>query len=132
VAAAGVPGVVHPQGTAFPAGVAAAGSRVKGCVTADDPTDLIAMNVLSRDLDAGCRVWVDVTGLAFDPAGGYTGYVHMSRNRTWGRQLTCYLASGRATILARSAGDLRHRDLTKIHRLPVLASGGGITLRRVR
>src|SRR3954452_6577784 len=37
-------------------------ARVHGCVTSDDPGVLAAVDVLSRDLRAGCEVWPDVTG----------------------------------------------------------------------
>ena len=96
------------RGTPFPAaalGRAAASSR---CVTADSPVVLIQMDLLSRDLERGCRVWVDVTGLTYDTADvrrpdGKPG-CHASLNRPWQQALSGYLLSGNATVLVRSRG----------------------------
>lgn len=134
VVAYGVPGAMLPKGKHFPAALAAAAARTSGCITADDPTYLIEMNVLSRDLDAGCQVWIDVTGLTYDPAaGGGDGRRHPRwMNARWLRQLNDYLLSGSATMVERKATALDRASQTRIQRLPVLATGNAFRLRRVR
>jgi len=128
--AVGIPGILHRQGTAIPAPVAAAGTRTTGCITADDPAYLIGLNVLSRDLEAGCPVWIDVTGLAFDKAGGNSGYANLGHNRLWQHKIMGYLLSGRATIITRSTTALNQRSRAHIRALHALARSHGITLER--
>jgi alpha-1,2-mannosyltransferase len=133
VLGAGIPGVVHPVGKAFPPELTAAAARTKGCITADDPTYLIEMNVLSRDFDAGCPVWVDVTGLTYDPAGGggNGSGIHRTTDPTWQHQVMGYLLSGKATVVARSETGLDHQSRRHVHRLPVVAHDDGFALRQV-
>jgi len=123
------------RGTRFPGaalGQAAASSR---CVTADSPGALIEMDLLSRDLARGCRVWVDVTGLTYDlPSARRPDGAQVPRrlNRPWQQALIGYLLSGNATVLVRSASDgFSPSDARTIDRLPVLARDSGETLRRV-
>jgi alpha-1,2-mannosyltransferase len=89
------------QGDVFPR---AAFNRADpaGCVTADDPTALIEMNRLSRDFSAGCRVPVDVTGIAYDrlyrpePPGDFEPWYH---NTAFRKYLHTYLLSGHAFVI---------------------------------
>ncbi len=128
----GIPAVLHPIGTPIPPRLATVASRVHGCVTADDPAYLVGMNVLSRDLAAGCRVWVDVTGLTYDKAGGAAnGQVLRTTNRVWQRKVMSYLLSGSATLVTRRYTDLNAASLARIRHLPVLARSHGVTLHRV-
>jgi alpha-1,2-mannosyltransferase len=128
------PGVLRPKGKHLSARLAVAGARTPGCITADDPAYLIEMNVLSRDLDAGCRVWIDLTGITYDQAGGGgPGRVdNRATNPTWHHLVMGYLLSGEATMVARKATRLDPASLARVRRLPVIASSGGFTLRRVR
>jgi alpha-1,2-mannosyltransferase len=123
------------RGSRFPGaalGQAAASSR---CVTADSPVALVQMDLLSRDLERRCRVWIDVTGLTYDttserrPNGGP---VPRRLNRPWQRALMGYLLSGNATILVRTGADGFAPDTARtIERLPVLARISGHVLWRI-
>jgi alpha-1,2-mannosyltransferase len=104
----------------------------RGCVVADDPTALILMGVLSRDLARGCPQPVDFTGLTYDVASerGPDGRpVPRAQNRSWQRLAGTQLTSGGATVLARSGGaGLSAATKERLRRLPVLAAGDGYLL----
>ena len=99
------------------------------------PGALIQMDLLGRDLERGCRVWVDVTGLTYDSAAvrrpnGARYPAHWTR--PWQQALLGYLLSGNATILVRRASDgLAPSTASTIKHLPVLARHSGQTLFRV-
>jgi hypothetical protein len=123
------------RGSRFPGArlhQAAASSR---CVTADSPVALIQMDLLGRDLERGCRVWIDVTGLTYDTAGvrGPSGDpIPRQLNRRWQHALIEYLLSGNATILVRRDGDGLAPDTARtIEHLPVLVRVSGYTLWQV-
>jgi hypothetical protein len=62
------------------------------CVTSDTPAGLIALDVLDRDLAAGCTVWVDPIGRAlldFHEAGPT-----LATNTVWQQEMVRYLRSG--------------------------------------
>lgn len=129
----GAPGVVRGKGNPLDPALATAAIRVPGCITADDPTYLIAMNVLSRNLRDGCPVWIDPTGIAIDRAGNATDKPYASAsNPLWQQSVMAYLLSGDATMVARQATNLNRSSRTQITRLPVIVSANGFTLRRVR
>ncbi len=134
VLAWGIPGIWHPIGRPFPSRLTSAAARTTGCITADDPTYLIEMNVLSRDLDAGCRVWVDVTGLTYDRAGGGAPGQPIQRatDPTWQRKVMSYLLSGSATVVARPETGLDPQSRHRLRGLPVLARDEGFALRWVQ
>jgi alpha-1,2-mannosyltransferase len=116
----------------FPRTFATAAEGIDGCVTADDPTVLILMDVLSRDLDRGCRVWVDVTGLTYDRTGRPTrdGRVARADNPVWQHQLMGYLTSGAATMLVRPSTGLSPASATSVAHWPVIQSAEGFRLLR--
>jgi alpha-1,2-mannosyltransferase len=123
------------RGTRFPGaslGKAAASSH---CVTADSPAALIQMDLLSRDLERQCRLWIDVTGLTYDTAGArrLNGEPLPRRlNRPWQRALMDYLLSGNAIVLIRSGADgFAPENARTIDHLPVLARVAGHTLWQV-
>jgi hypothetical protein len=123
------------RGSAFPGErlrQAAASSR---CVTADSPVALIQMDLLGRDLERRCRVWVDVTGLTYDTAGMRRPNgdpVPRQLNGGWQRALIEYLLSGNATIVVRRDGDGLAPDTARtIDHLPVLVRVSGYTLWQV-
>ncbi|MCW2751909.1 MAG: hypothetical protein JWR83_3019 [Aeromicrobium sp.] len=72
---------------------------IPGCVYSDDPSSLIAFNVLSSDLRRGCHVWVDMTGLTYEPT--VKRPVSRLSNPVWQRDLIGYLSSGSAAIILR-------------------------------
>jgi hypothetical protein len=100
-----------------------------GCVASDDPTVLVQLDRLSRDLDAGCVVPVDVSGITYDTLSD--GGSSRRRNEPWQRFLQSYLVSGRSFIVARSASDhLTGAVQQQLAAHPPLAAGNGLTLRR--
>jgi alpha-1,2-mannosyltransferase len=111
-----------------------AAARVPGCVTADDPVLLAAMNVLSRDYVRGCTVWPDVTGYTFDRDSLIVGGRDMprARNPQWQRDLLAYLRSGDAVLRDRGATGLSPASRTLLNHTPVLASSGRFVLHATR
>jgi len=96
---------------------------------------LIQMNLLDRDLERGCRVWIDVTGLTYDLTSGRRPNgdpVPRRLDRPWQHALLGYLLSGSATILARRSSDGLAPDTARtIHGLPVLAWRSGYAVLKV-
>lgn len=116
----------------YPAHELARGVRGAQCVMADSPMPLILLNVLSRDLRHGCRLWVDVTGWTYDryaPPGNRQ--ISRKYNARWQRYLTAYLLSGDRVTLFRAMftgiGPRLHRIYV---RLPITARSGTFSVRR--
>jgi hypothetical protein len=108
----------------------------KGCVRADDPGALIQLNVLSRNLQRGCTVHVDFTGITYDrlartrPNGTP---VSRRRNADWQRYARAYLMSGSATVLVRGAGNgFSRATMRELRQLPVLGQVGRWQVRGAR
>ena len=105
------------------------------CVTSDSPMLLIRMNVLSRDLERGCQVWVDVSGTVLGPdatAGPDGRPVPPQLNRRWQRDVTRYLLSGDATMVVRPQTGLDAASWRLIEAHGVLAASGNIVIYRTR
>jgi alpha-1,2-mannosyltransferase len=106
------------------------------CVTSDSPMLLIRMNVLSRDLERGCQVWVDVSGTVLGPdamtAGKDGRAVPPQRNPRWQRDVTRYLLSGDATMVVRPQTGLDLASWRLITAHGVLAASGNIVIYRTR
>ena len=104
----------------------------RGCVVADDPSALILMNVLSRDLSRGCPQPVDFTGQTYDRAAmsGSDGQrLPRIRNPRWQQMATEQLTAGSSTILARKGGaGLSRATKNRLDAMPVLAAGKGYVL----
>jgi hypothetical protein len=101
-------------------------------VVADDPTALILMDVLSRDLSRGCPQPVDFTGQTYDRAaekGPGGQWISRSRSPRWQRMATEQLTAGSSTVLARMGGDgLSRATKKRLGAMPVLAAGKGYVL----
>ena len=123
------------RGTGFPGARLSQAAASSRCVTADSPAVLIQMDLLSRNLERGCRVWIDVTGLTYDTLalkGPNGDPLPRPLNRPWQQALTDYLFSGNATILVLGAGDGLAPDTARtIDHLPVLMRDSGYTLWQV-
>ncbi len=106
------------------------------CVTSDSPMLLIRMNVLSRDLERGCEVWVDVSGTVLGPdrmsAGKDGRAVPPQGNQRWQRDVTRYLLSGDATMVVRPQTGLDAASWRLIKAHGVLAASGNIVIYRTR
>jgi alpha-1,2-mannosyltransferase len=101
-------------------------ARVHGCVTSDDPGVLAAVDVLSRDLRAGCEVWPDVTGYTYDRDDGRVNgvYIHRPDNARWQRDLLAYLTSGAAVIPHRKGTGFSAETRAALHRGGALVTAG--------
>ena len=55
-----------PRGQQLSAAMAQAIQRVDGCVKSDDPTVLALANVVTRNLESGCEVRPDLSGMSYD------------------------------------------------------------------
>ena len=123
------------RGVRFPGAILSRAAASSRCVTSDSPVALIQMDVVSRDLERGCRVWIDVTGLTYDTADQRRpngNPLPRRLNRPWQRALSDYLLSGNAIILARRSADGFAPDTARtINQLPVLVHVAGHTLWKV-
>jgi len=96
-----------PDVRPFPAAAVRAQLPAAGCTTADSPGGLALADMLTPDLDRGCTVPVDPTGLTYDrgprlPDGKLVARVDNPVWQTYGMD---YLRSGSAALLMRSVGD---------------------------
>lgn len=120
-----------PIGRPFPGEQLGAAAGQRRCVLSDTPIALIQMNVLSRDLRNGCRLWIDVTGhtyegrIALGPDGRL---LDRRRNAAWQEKVVGYLTSGDAVVLARGGTGLSQASKRRIARWPIAARIGGYTL----
>lgn len=104
-------------------------ARVEGCVVADDPTILLVLNRLSRDLEAGCPFEADLSGSGYvlaigrDVPGRYA-------DPEFQRRAVAYLHSGAAYLRIRGAGlQLDPAGEAVLEQDPVLAGRGRWALR---
>jgi alpha-1,2-mannosyltransferase len=87
-------------GTPFPGSrLAVAVQNDSGCVTTDDPTTLVEMNVLRRNFDRRCPLVVDLGGNSYDQLG--VTPVPRARNAAWQRYAVTYLRTGSVVVIAR-------------------------------
>lgn len=126
------PSLTRPNGTRLPAAISGTSEGIQGCVTADDPTLLILADALTRDLERGCRVWVDVSGLAYDrdavPPMADQAPAPSPDNPVWQQQVMGYLGSGDATMIVRRATALSPESLARVAFWPPLTPPGRVVL----
>jgi alpha-1,2-mannosyltransferase len=114
-------------GVPYPARQLAAGVPAAGCVVADDNTALIELDVLSRDLRAGCRLQPDVTGVVYDLISRRPGQrgVPQEENPEWQATILAYLTSGSATAMVGGTGNgFADETALTLYTLPIRASSG--------
>jgi alpha-1,2-mannosyltransferase len=70
-----------------------------GCITTDWPTALIQMNVLSRNIERGCRFEVDLGGWSNDLGSRALRRTPRARNEVWQRFALDYFRSGDAALV---------------------------------
>jgi alpha-1,2-mannosyltransferase len=118
-------------GRPFPGSrLAVAVQSASGCVTTDDPTTLIEMDVLGRNLDRGCPLVVDLGGDFYDEPTAVP--VSRARNKTWQRYALAYLKAGSVVVIARfSAGKGFSPGTARlVKQWPVLQRVGRYTVRK--
>ena len=119
------------SGKSFPARELSAGLvGVTGCVTADDPSALIELNVLQHNLQQKCPLMADLGGYSYDLHGPGNS---LSRpdDPAWQQHLLSYLGSGQAAILIRfhQHSGLSASTVNTIHHWSVRARAGKYLLR---
>jgi alpha-1,2-mannosyltransferase len=124
LAALGVGTTMGSFGVRYPGERLAAFLPADGCVRADDPGALIQLDALSRDLQRGCTVHADFTGITYDRLARQDAEgnpVSRRRNEDWQRYARAYLTSGSATVLVRGSANGFSRATTRqLRALPVL------------
>lgn len=124
-------------GSSFPVSTLAhatssGGAAGRGCVTSDDPANLIELNVLDRDMERGCRLVVDLGGYSYDQSVDGQ-QVARKINPRWQRTVVQYLGSGSLAVLSRfTSGTHRSLDATSAGLLRswrVIAKSGHIVAR---
>jgi hypothetical protein len=103
-----------------------------GCVTTDHPSTLILMNVLSRNLERGCQLVVDLGGASYDLPSPERGVVSRRKNDAFQVYALAYLRSGDAMILARfhRGFGISNPSAKIIYGWPVIERAGGYGIRR--
>lgn len=130
LAAINIPGQWRAStgGVAPLAGLRQAAAQVQGCVVSDTPEILIAMNVLTHDLDEGCTVWPDVSGWTYDPSVEETlpdgHHAARAENQNWQKRIVGYLTSGSAMIAYRPETGLDARSEKTVTSGPLLFHDG--------
>lgn len=130
LAAAALPAT---SGRPFPADRLAPAAAAARCVTSDSPVGLLLLDVLGRDVAAGCPLLVDVTGLTYDtaalPPGPDGRAVPRPLNPRWQQAVMGYLSAGDAAILLRPASTgLSAANRRLVASWPVLAEADGYRL----
>jgi hypothetical protein len=121
-------------GRPFPsANLAAAARNAPGCVTSDDPTTLIELNVLSRNLERRCPPVVDLTGYFYDLKES-AGNPSRREDSVWQQYAIAYLKSGSITIVDTSQSRLAFSPSTvsAIGAWPAIARADTFALRQPR
>lgn len=128
----GTPSFTHAIYTRFNGSQVARVLAGRHCVVADSPAVLILANVLTRDLDRHCATRIDVSGATYnlDEVVGSNGrMLPRVRNELWQKDLTTYLLSGQAAIVARSRDDgLDPTSKRALRRLSLLYRGPSVSV----
>ena len=72
-----------------------------GCITSDEPMSLVQMNLLSRNLDRGCPLVVDLGGRSYHRPAPEWADVSRASNRAWQAYALRYFRTGDAVIITR-------------------------------
>lgn len=87
------------SGDVVPPELAGPVDTAPGCLTSDDPNNLLALGVVGRNVHRGCELVVDLGGYSHDLARG-TG-IPRGRNAAWQQLVLRYLGSGRYALATR-------------------------------
>ncbi|HKG51530.1 MAG TPA: hypothetical protein VKB14_13905 [Actinomycetales bacterium] len=123
--------VAAPHGVAFPATRLRPYVAARPCLVTDVPIVPVLLDVLSRDLDRGCPLVVDVMGEEHHgdrPRGPDGVPVVRQRNALWQGLMQRYLTAGSTTVLARPETGLSATTTQRLTRLPLLVREGQFTV----
>lgn len=100
-----------------------------GCLTSDDPNNLLALGVVGRNLDRDCPLIVDLGGYSHHLSRGRP--MPRSRNPAWQRLVVDYLGSGELALATRFGRGSGYSKATadKIESWPVLLAVDAYELR---
>ncbi|MET0695275.1 MAG: hypothetical protein ABWY56_15185 [Propionibacteriaceae bacterium] len=103
-----------------------------GCVTSDHPSTLILMNVISRNLERGCPLVVDLGGASYHLDSPERGVTTRRHNDVFQVYALDYLRSGDTMIIARFRRNfgLNADSWKTVQSWPVVERAGGYTLRQ--
>ncbi len=117
--------VGQPEGRRLPVQARQAAAASSGCVAADDISLLVAADALTRDLERGCPLVVDVSGAVLD-ARMPGPHPH----RYYRRQVSAYLAAGDVLLLRSEHMDrLDAAARREIGAMPVVLRQASLTVR---
>jgi alpha-1,2-mannosyltransferase len=102
-----------------------------GCVTSDHPSPLILMNVMSRNLDRGCPLVVDLGGASYHLESPDRGVSSRRKNEVFQVYALDYLRTGDTMIIARFRRNfgLSSSSWKTVQSWPAVAKSGRYTLR---
>jgi hypothetical protein len=105
-----------------------------GCVTSDDPIALIETDVLTRNLQRGCRLMVDIRGYAFHRSSPAWAPEGRRRSLGWQALTLDYFRSGDTFISAHFSAGKGFDEATAatIESWPLLAKVGNYAVRRTQ
>ncbi len=89
------------SGDSIPLELAGPVQSATGCLTSDDPNNLLALGVVGRNVDRGCELVVDLGGHSHDLSRGQR--IPRSRNPAWQQLVVDYLGSGEYALATRFA-----------------------------
>jgi hypothetical protein len=117
------------SGALVPAALTVPVQTAPGCLTSDDPNNLLALGVVGRDVERGCALVVDLGGPSHDLSRGQV--IPRSRNAAWQRLVVDYLGSGHYTLATRFGPGRGYSKATvsTIDSWPVRVQAGGHRLR---
>jgi hypothetical protein len=117
------------SGALVPAALTVPVQTAPGCLTSDDPNNLLALGVVGRNVERGCALVVDLGGHSHDLSRGQV--IPRSRNAAWQRLVVDYLGSGHYTLATRLGPGRGYSKATvsTIDSWPVRVQAGGHRLR---
>ena len=118
------------SGDSVPAELAEVVRPAPGCLTSDDPNNLLAIGVVGRNISRGCRLVVDLGGYSHDLSRGAT--VRRGRNAAWQQTVLEYLGSGELALATRfdQGRGLTAATASEIRSWPVRLEVEGFELRQ--
>jgi hypothetical protein len=120
-------------GRAFAGDRLARGVRdLPGCVVADNPAALIAMDVLGRNLRRGCQPMADLGGYSYVLARAAGDPFPRAADPAWQGFALSYFRSSSAVILTnyRAGSGLSKATAAEVSSWPVLSRAGSFTVRQ--